>query len=129
MKIPYKPALNHIAGNCGRHRHSGIRQDYNRPRTKRFEDEFSSYCEVRHAVTVNSCTAAPAVDCQPGSLVSTGAGICSAGRWLAFSESCVGVPVDASGLQCRILPAIDSAILSGGDKKTAGFVKIVLFRC
>ena len=46
------------------------------PRTKRFEEEFASYCGVKHAVAVNSCTAAmhlalSAMNLQPGDEVIT----------------------------------------------------------
>ena len=46
------------------------------PRTKRFEEEFASYCGVKHAVALNSCTAAmhlalSAMKLQPGDEVIT----------------------------------------------------------
>jgi dTDP-4-amino-4,6-dideoxygalactose transaminase len=46
------------------------------PRTKQFEEEFASYCGVKHAVALNSCTAAmhlalSAMKLQPGDEVIT----------------------------------------------------------
>ncbi len=46
------------------------------PRTKRFEEEFAAYCGVRHAVALNSCTAAmhlalSAMNLKPGDEVIT----------------------------------------------------------
>ena len=46
------------------------------PRTRKFEEEFASYCGAKHAVAVNSCTAAmhlglSAMNLQPGDEVIT----------------------------------------------------------